>query len=336
MKKKLKKSENIIISDDNKNIEREENNRRNYSKTAMKICIASIIINVALTVFKIIAGILGNSFAMISDAIHSASDVFSTFIVMIGVKIASKKADREHPFGHERFECVAAIILSVMLGVTGAMIGINGIQRIADGSYKEVSLPTALALSAAVVSIIVKEIMFWITNIQAKKINSGSLKADAWHHRSDALSSIGSFIGILFSMLGFPVMDSVAAIVISLMILKAAISVFKESIDKMTDSACDKKTERDIREIIISVDGVLGIDSVKTRKFGDRLYVEAEISLDGSLSLFDAHQIADSVHDEIEYKFPSVKHCVVHTNPKNTQDTISSSEPETSPDIQKE
>ena len=139
MKKKLKKSENIIISDDNKNIEREENNRRNYSKTAMKICIASIIINVALTVFKIIAGILGNSFAMISDAIHSASDVFSTFIVMIGVKIASKKADREHPFGHERFECVAAIILSVMLGVTGAMIGINGIQRIADGSYKEVS-----------------------------------------------------------------------------------------------------------------------------------------------------------------------------------------------------
>lgn len=323
MKKKVKEQENNFISDDNKNIEREENNRLHHSKIAMNICIASILVNAALTAFKIVAGILGNSFAMISDAIHSASDVFSTLIVMVGVKIAAKKADREHPFGHERFECVAAIILAIMLGVTGAMIGINGIERIVDGSYKEVSLPTYLALSAAIVSIVVKEIMFWVTNFYAKKINSGALKADAWHHRSDALSSIGSFIGILFSMLGFPIMDSIAAIAISLMILKAAISVFKESIDKMTDSACDKKTEREIKEIIIAVDGVLDIDSVKTRKFGDRLYVEAEISLDGTLSLFDAHKIADNVHDEIEYKFPTVKHCVVHTNPKNTEEEAS-------------
>lgn len=305
-----------VLKDDNKNRERDNKNRDASSKTAFNICIASIVVNLALTAFKLIAGIIGNSFAMISDAVHSASDVFSTFIVMIGVRIAAKQADRKHPYGHERFECVAAILLALMLGITGGMIGISGIKRIVDGSYKTISVPTLLALSAAIVSIAVKEAMFWVTNIYAKKINSGALKADAWHHRSDALSSIGSFIGIIFSMFGFPIMDSIAAIVISLMILKAAISIFIESINKMTDEACDKKTETEIRELIIAEDGVLSIDLIKTRKFGDRLYVEVEISADGDLTLYQAHCISDKVHDKIEYNFPSVKHCSVHVNPR--------------------
>ena len=314
--KKTSKKENFVALDDNKNSERERKNQTFHSRTAFVICVVSIGVNLALTVFKLIAGIIGNSYAMISDAIHSASDVLSTLIVMIGVKVASKKADRKHPYGHERFECVAAIILAVMLAVTGGVIGKSGITRIANGSYKDVAIPTYLALSAAIVSIITKEAMFHVTNHYAKKINSGALKADAWHHRSDALSSIGSFIGILFAILGFPIMDSVAEIAISLVILKAAISIFKESIDKMTDSSCDRTTERKIKELIISLDGVLGLDLVRTRKFGDRLYVEVEISADGDLSLYNAHKIADRVHDEIEYRFPEVKHCTVHTNPR--------------------
>lgn len=322
MKKEKQVPDSLPIADDNKNVARETQTQRSYSKIAMRVSAASIFVNVALTVFKIIAGIIGKSYAMISDAVHSASDVFSTFIVIIGVKIASKKADRKHPYGHERFECVAAILLAVLLGITGALIGIGGIQRIANGSYTSASLPTTLALIAAIVSVVVKEGMFWVTNGAAKKIHSGALRADAWHHRSDALSSIGSFIGILFSMLGFPIMDSVAAIVISLLILKAAVGIFKESIDKMTDEACDKITERGLKELIVGIDGVLGLDSLKTRKFGDRLYVEVEISADGSLSLFDAHAIADKVHDEIEFHFPSVKHCTVHTNPRTV--TVSS------------
>lgn len=315
-KKKFAESDNFVSPDDNKNAERESKNRTYHSKIAFVICVVSIAVNAALTIFKIVAGIIGNSYAMISDAIHSASDVLSTLIVMVGVKIASKKADREHPYGHERFECVAAIILAVMLAVTGGLIGKNGIVRIANGSYKEVAVPTYLALSAAVVSIVTKEAMFHVTNHYAKKINSGALKADAWHHRSDALSSIGSFIGILFAILGFPIMDSIAEIAISLLILKAAFSIFKESIEKMTDSSCDRATERKIKELIVSLDGVLGLDLVRTRKFGDRLYVEVEISADGDLTLYDAHKIADRVHDEIEYRFPEVKHCTVHTNPR--------------------
>lgn len=308
----------FIESDDNKNAEREAFKKRAYSKTAMRVSLISILVNIALTVFKMIAGLVGKSYAMISDAVHSASDVFSTFIVIIGVKISQKKADRNHPYGHERFECVAAILLAVMLGVTGALIGVGGLQRIIDGSYKTVAIPTLLALIAAIVSVVIKEGMFWLTNISAKKINSGALRADAWHHRSDALSSIGSFVGILFAMLGFPIMDSVAAIVICLLILKAAISIFKESIDKMTDEACDKKTERALKELIVSIDGVQGLDSLKTRKFGDRLYVEVEISALGTLSLTKAHDIADRVHDSIEANFPAVKHCTVHTNPIQT------------------
>ena len=312
--KKIKEQD--VIYDDNKNAERESSHLRFHSKTAFNICIASIVVNFVLTAFKLIAGIIGNSFAMISDAIHSASDVVSTLIVILGIKLASKKADRNHPYGHERFECVAAIILAVMLGITGGIIGKNGIERIVDKSYLDITAPTYLALSAAIVSIVVKEAMFWVTNHYAKKIGSGALKADAWHHRSDALSSIGSFIGILFSIFGFPIMDSIAAIVISLMIIYAALSIFKESIDKMTDSSCDKETEKKIKEFIISIDGVLGLDLVRTRKFGDRLYVDVEISADGDLSLYEAHKIADRVHDEIEYNFPEVKHCSVHTNPR--------------------
>ena len=314
-KKNLSDNTELFETDDNKNSEREEKHRNNYASVAMKVCIISILVNAALTAFKLIAGILGNSFAMISDAIHSASDVFSTLIVIVGVKIASRKADRNHPYGHGRFECVAAILLAIMLGVTGSLIGIKGVENIVDGSYKELAVPTPLALSAAIVSVAVKEAMFWITSACAKKINSGALKADAWHHRSDALSSVGSFIGILCAMLGYPIMDSIAAIIIGILIIKAAVSVFKESIDKMTDMACDKSTERKIKELIISIDGVLGIDSVRTRKFGDRIYVDVEISADGDLSLYEAHGIADKVHDEIEYRFPLVKHCTVHTNP---------------------
>lgn len=316
--KKEKPSENEIY-DDNKNGERKQKKLFSHSKIAFNICIISIVVNTALTAFKLIAGILGNSYAMISDAVHSASDVISTLIVILGVKLASKKADKNHPYGHERFECVAAIILAVMLGITGGLIGKNGIVRIIDGTYKDISTPTYLALSAAIVSIAVKEAMFWITNHYAKKINSGALKADAWHHRSDALSSIGSFVGILFSIIGFPIMDSIAEIVISLMILYAALSIFKESIDKMTDSSGDKETEKKIKEFIISIDGVLGLDLVRTRKFGDRLYVDVEISADGSLTLNESHKIAEKVHDEIEYLFPEVKHCTVHTNPLNKE-----------------
>ncbi len=284
-------------------------------KIAVKTSVVTIILNFALTAFKLIAGILGNSMAMISDAVHSASDVVSTVIVIIGVKISAKAPDKNHEFGHERFECVAAIVLSVLLLGTGAVIGYNGINNIVMQAYNTLKMPTYLALSAAIVSIVVKEGMFWYTRAAAKKINSGALKADAWHHRSDALSSIGSLIGIVGAMCGVMILDSIASIVICLLIIKAAVDIFMDAIKKMTDQACDSQTEKDIKDFISSCDGVKRVDSLMTRLFGNRIYVIAEIACDKDLPLYSAHAIAEEVHDGIEEKFPLVKHVTVHVNP---------------------
>ncbi|RDY29957.1 cation transporter [Lachnotalea glycerini] len=284
-------------------------------RIAMRVSVISIIINVVLSLFKLLAGIFAQSGAMISDAIHSASDVFSTFIVMIGVNISNKKSDTQHQYGHERFECVASIILAVILAITGIGIGISGIEKIFSGNYEELQIPGVLALVAAVMSIIVKEWMYWFTRAAAKKINSGALMADAWHHRSDALSSVGAFIGIFGARLGYPILDPIASVVICLFIEKASYDIFKDAIDKMIDKSCDTKTISDIKQIIAEQEGVEAIDEVRTRLFGAKIYVDVEISADGSKSLNETHNIAQNVHDEIENKIPMVKHCMVHVNP---------------------
>ncbi len=294
----------------------------NIEKIAVKTAVVTIICNVLLTVFKFIAGFLGHSLAMISDAIHSASDVFSTIIVIIGIKISAKAADKDHEFGHERYECVAAILLAVLLFATGCGIGYSGITKIVDGSYKTAKLPDYLAMSAAIVSIVVKEAMFWYTYAAAKKTNSGALKADAWHHRSDALSSVGSLVGIVGAMCGVPVLDCVAAIVICLLILKAAISIFIDAVNKMTDKACAPKTEEEIRQFVLTCEGVKNVDQLMTRLFGNRIYVIVEIACDENLVLKDAHAIAETVHDGVEKNFPLVKHVTVHVNPYEETEQI--------------
>lgn len=286
----------------------------NMEKIAMKVSIISIIANVVLAAFKLVAGILAHSSAMVSDAIHSASDVFSTFVVMIGIKIASKEPDEEHPYGHERMECVAAIILATILCITGLGIGKNALEFI-TGNSSEVSVPGMLALIAAIVSIIVKEAMFWYTRRYAKMIDSGALMADAWHHRSDALSSIGAFIGIIFARMGYVMMDSIACLVICVFIVKAAYDIFKDAIDKMVDKSCSLEVEAEIRTIVMSVDGVKGIDSLSTRLFGNKMYVDIEIRADGEKTLNETHEIAEAVHDSIEAQFEKVKHIMVHVNP---------------------
>lgn len=281
----------------------------------------TIIINFALAAFKLLAGIFGNSYALISDAVHSASDVFSTVIVLIGIKISAKKADKNHPFGHERFECVAAILLAAVLFATGVGIGYSGVENIVTGEYKNFAVPGIVALVAAAVSIVVKEGMFWYTYIAAKKVNSSALKADAWHHRSDALSSIGSLIGVIGGLCGVKILDSIACIVICLLILKASIDIFRDAVKKMTDEACDEKTEKEIREFISSCEGVMRVDKLLTRMFGNRIYVIAEIACKRDLPLYEAHSIAESVHKGIENGFPLVKHVTVHVNPYNPDAT---------------
>lgn len=290
-------------------------------KLAMQVSSVSICVNIALSLFKLLAGIIAHSGAMISDAIHSASDVFSTFIVIIGVRMSNKTSDHDHQYGHERLECVSSIILSGLLLATGVGIGVNGIQNILAGtSGKSLVVPGLLALIAAISSLVVKEWMFWYTRAAAKKINSGALMADAWHHRSDALSSIGAFIGILGARLGFPILDPIASVVICLFIVKAAIDIFKDAIDKMVDHSCDDATVEQMSQVIAGICGVERIDLIRTRLFGSKIYVDIEISVNGELSLNKAHAIAEDVHLSIEESFPHVKHCMVHVNPFDVEE----------------
>lgn len=285
------------------------------TQVAMRVSGVSIAVNLALSLVKLIAGIIGHSEAMISDAVHSASDVFSTIIVIVGVRLSGKASDREHQYGHERLECVASILLAVVLAATGVGIGVSGAEKITGGNYGELEIPGLLALGAAVVSIGVKEWMYWYTRGAAKRINSGALMADAWHHRSDALSSVGALIGILGARLGFPVLDPVASVVICLFILKAAFDIFKDAMDKMVDKSCDEETVARIREIILAQNGVEGVDVIRTRLFGAKMYVDVEIQADGEKTLNETHAVAERVHDAIEAEFWQVKHCMVHVNP---------------------
>ncbi len=291
-------------------------NNYEIEKIANRVSINTIIANVFLSIFKFIAGVISHSNAMISDAIHSASDVFSTIVVIIGIRLSAKEADKEHPYGHEKLECVAAIVLAVVLFITGLGIGTEALKTIASGNYTDIKIPGMLAIIAAITSIIIKEGMYWYTRHYAKKINSGALMADAWHHRSDALSSIGAFIGILGARLGFPIMDSIASLIIFLFIAKAAFDIFKDAINKMIDHCCDEETEKQIYDCIIENENVLGIDMLQTRIFGNKIYVDVEILVDGSYTLQEAHDIAEMVHQKIEENLLMVKHVMVHVNPK--------------------
>ena len=286
-----------------------------FRNVANRVSLFTIIGNVVLSVIKLLAGIIAHSSAMISDAVHSASDVFSTFVVIIGIKLASKKPDKEHPYGHERMECVAAIVLAMVLFITGLGIGLEAVKNIIHGNYGDLQVPGILALIAAIVSIISKEAMYWYTRYYAKKIDSSALMADAWHHRSDAFSSIGALIGIGASRLGYPVMDSIASLVIFVFIVKAAFDIFKDAIDKMVDHACDEGTEKQIYDCVMKNENVMGIDLLQTRVFGNKIYVDVEIQADASYTLQKAHDIAEAVHDDIEKNFPKVKHIMVHVNP---------------------
>lgn len=274
-----------------------------------------IIGNVILSLFKFMAGVLGHSSAMVSDAIHSLSDVLATFIAWLGIRLSMQAPDREHPYGHERLECVASLLLGTILLATGLMIGLTGLRTIFAGHYDELQSPGSVALVAAVVSIATKEGMFWYTRHYAKVLNSAAFMADAWHHRSDALSSIGSLVGIGGAMLGFPILDPLASVAIAICIIKVAYDILKDAVAKMLDTACSSEYEKQLADFIAAQDGVDRLDVLHTRMFGNKIYIDAEISVDGNKSLNDAHEVAENVHNQVEQNFDNIKHIMIHVNP---------------------
>jgi len=292
---------------------------KDKQKLATRAALITIISDVNLVIFKLIAGIVGRSTAMIADALHSLSDLYTTIIVIVGIRLAGRKADRNHPFGHERFECVAAILLSAVLFATGIGIGWTGLSRILSGEFDDGTIPGLIALIAAVTTIILKGIFYFYKRAVARKIESGAMMADAIHHLTDSLSSIASFAGIFFARMGFPILDPIAALVICLFIFKAAVDIFRDAIGKMTDRSACEETQEKMRNVIQSIASVDEIDALRTRLFGDKIFVEVEILVDGAMLLFEAHEIAENVHDAIEDAFPAVKHCMVHVNPSGVK-----------------
>ncbi|MDE5617205.1 MAG: cation diffusion facilitator family transporter [Clostridia bacterium] len=289
--------------------------KQNAVKTINKVATVTIVVNLLLAVGKFVAGFVGNSTAMISDAVHSASDVASTVIVLIGARIAVKNEDKDHNYGHDKFESIASIILAMMLFATALMLGYAGIKSVINATKGEFVKPSYVALVAAIVSVVVKEGMYWYTIFYAKKLDSQALKADAWHHRSDAFSSIAGFVGILGAILGALVLEGIATVLIALLIIKVSYDIVKVVLRQLTDHAASDELYGKIYKTINEDKDVKNIDLLKTRISGSIIYVEAEIAVDSTLNIVDAHEIAQRVHDNIESTFEEVRHIVIHVNP---------------------
>lgn len=282
-------------------------------QTAMRTSMISIGGNLFLCFVKLFAGILGKSGALVSDAIHSAADAVDTIIVMIGVKLASKAPDEQHPYGHERLECAAAIVLSLILGLVGLGIGFAGTETILfhHHGHDALDTPNKFALFTALAAIAIKEILYWYMRGKAKSIHSEALMAIAWHNQADALSSIGSFIGILGARAGFHILDPLVSVIICLFVIKTALTIFKDSIDKMVDRACPSEMIQAIADTARDSYPELSMGQFRTRLFGDQIYGEMELLFSEETTLAQADEICRQVQKAIEDRFENVKECRV-------------------------
>lgn len=280
---------------------------------AKKITIFTIVINIILAIIKVVAGVISNSSAVIADGIHSFSDVATTIVAYIGIKLSGKEDDEDHQYGHEKLEPIMNKILALMLIGTAVGIIFKGYNDIIS---KDVKIISNLAMYAAIISIVVKEWMYQYTIKAAKLIKSSLLKTDAWHHRTDAFSSIAVLIGVIGASRGIIILEPLATIVVGILIIKIAVKIYIKSASELMDKAAPKDVIEEIRKIVLGVEDVKRIDLLKTRVHGSKLYVDLEILLDGELSLYEAHDIAERVHDNLENQMDIIKHCMVHVNPK--------------------
>lgn len=289
------------------------------SKLAYKVSLKSMIINLVLFAIKGIFGVLISSTSLLSDALHSLTDILSTFIVLIGIKISNKPTDESHPYGHEKIECIIALLLGIMLFAIGIAIGWKGVLKLLnpEKDTPQFILLNTGAIIVAIISIVAKEWMYKFTIKCAKSIGSASMNADAWHHRSDAYSSIGSLIGVIGMRLGYPGIDAIACIIISIFIFHAALDICVDACRELIDSSCSPELIKEIEELVLNHEDVLAIDVLKVRQFGCKIYIDLEITLSNSISFEYAHDIAHSVHDDIEEKISYTKHCMIHFNPSS-------------------
>ena len=285
---------------------------------AIHVSVISIVVNMILSILKLAAGIISRSGAMISDAVHTISDVFTTFIVMAGIHMSNKPSDQKHPYGHERFECVASILLSAALFAVGAGIGYEAFRKIIQGMAGQLHSPGLPALIAAIISIAVKEWMYWYTRDAALKIRSGALMADAWHHRSDAFSSIGTLIGISGAMfLGerWRVLDPITSLVVGIFIFGVAYKLARPSIQELLEMSLPEEVEQNITEKIQQTPGVIAFHHLRTRKNGNTFIIDMHIKVDPDSSIVKAHDIATQVEESLKTTFGKRTQVNIHIEP---------------------
>lgn len=290
------------------------------AKVTLVTLIGSVV-NIILTVFKIFAGVLGRSTAMIADGIHSLSDLLSDIVVIVFVKISAKGRDKDHDYGHGKFETFATLIISLMLIVVAVNLmsgGINKIRQILDGG--EVSSPGMIALWAAVASIVLKEILYHYTIIQGRALNSPMMIANAWHHRSDAFSSVGSLLGIAGAIfLGdkFVILDPITGCVISIFILVMAVKMSVPAIKELLDVSLPDEVEQQIVSTAKSIQGVIDLHELKTRREGPGIIMEGHLVLDSDISLKEAHNISKKVEESLRKEFGPETQISLHLEPED-------------------
>ncbi|MFA6792125.1 MAG: cation diffusion facilitator family transporter, partial [Candidatus Izemoplasmatales bacterium] len=278
----------------------------------------TLVINAFLGVGKLVIGLISRSTALVSDSINSFSDVFTNFFVLITGRMSRKETDDKHPYGHERFDSLVSVLIGIILIITAIEIAKSAGILLWDYLFNDIpiSTPHWMALVVAASTILIKEILYQLTRRRGKKAASPTLMAMALDHRSDELASFSVLVAIGGSLLGWAFLEPIASIIIAFFIIRLGFRIIQTGFSQVVDQAIDQDTIRNIREIVLSFPEVLGIDLLKTRQFGLKYYVDLEICLDADMTLFDAHEVATRIHDEIEGKIPLVKHCMIHVNPQ--------------------
>ena len=289
-------------------------------KQITRVTLIGSIVNLLLTVIKIIAGIVGKSGAMIADGIHSLSDLASDIVVLIFVPIAGRAKDKNHQYGHGKFETLATLVVSLILMFVAIRLVTNSTKSIISAlSGNNLPKPGYIALAAAIISIVSKEILYQYTALVARRTNSSVCRANAWHHRSDALSSIGSLVGIGGAVIlgnRWTILDPVAAVIIGLMILFVAIKMAKAPIEELMEKSLDEETEKEICNVILATEGVQNMHNLKTRRNGQSKIIDCHIRVKRTISIVEAHDIATNVEKNLKHKFGNETQTSIHIEPE--------------------
>ena len=301
-------------------------NNNSRENNIYRVTIAGSIVNFILLTIKFIAGIAGHSAAMVADAVHSLSDFITDVIVIIFVRISAKPADRSHGYGHGKYETLATTIIGCVLLGIGVGILVSGVEEIIDVfNGKILEAPGIIALAAAAASIVFKEILYRYTVHKGKSLHSQAVIANAWHHRSDAFSSIGTLLGIsgaIFLGERWRILDPIAAIIVSFFIIKVAFDILVKSLEELLEHSLPKETEDEIIRLVLSVDGVTEPHHLRTRRIGNNLAIEVHIRMDGNITLTKAHQMTSVVEYTLKERFGKETHVNIHTEPIKPTETL--------------